>query len=289
MTLLDDYSRVSKSRTCPICGKSDWCLISKDEATAICARTGSTVQFGEAGYLHRLLNKTDRQRRPAVRRLRIPTSTTLPSKRAEFARLSDKFRDRITPDGLDRVASTLGLTPQSLHRLRIGWTGRAWSFPMVDACGRVIGIRLRYPTGGKFAVTGSKNGLFVPDGLNDHSPLLVAEGPTDCAALLDFGFDVIGRPSCSTGARLVVEFVVSLQIQNVVIVADSDEPGQRGARSLAASLVTRVPRVRVITPPPGQKDIRSWKTSGAVRADADGLIAVAEDLGAGIRVRRVAQ
>jgi hypothetical protein len=48
------WIRVTKSHSCPICGKPDWCLISADGNTCICARTQSDNRAGEAGWLHKL-------------------------------------------------------------------------------------------------------------------------------------------------------------------------------------------------------------------------------------------
>jgi hypothetical protein len=52
----------------------------------------------------------------------------------------------------------------------------------------------------------------------------------------------------------------------MAIIADSDAPGQRGARSLAARLVGYVRNgVRIVTPP--AKDAREWVRQGATRRD----------------------
>jgi hypothetical protein len=61
----------------------------------------------------------------------------------------------------------------------------------------------------------------------------------------------------------------------VVVVADSDPPGQRGAENLARQLVAYVPAVRRITPPTGIKDAREWLQAGATAADVLRAIAAA--------------
>lgn len=53
--------RVSKQNRCPICEKPDWCLVSADGETAICARVQSDHKVGEAGWLHKLSDP-----RPAI-------------------------------------------------------------------------------------------------------------------------------------------------------------------------------------------------------------------------------
>ncbi len=286
MTLLRDFRRVSRSAPCPICGKPDWCLASVDGSSAICARVESSTRAGEAGWLHRLVERDRRARRLRVRTILTSESSGGLDEPALQA-LSERYAADLPKRGLDRLATDLGLSRVSLLRLRIGWSGRAWSFPMTDAQGQVRGIRLRHPDGSKCAVKGGRDGLFIPDGLQFASSLLVAEGPTDCAALLDLGFESIGRPNCRGGRQRVIDFIKRNRISDVVVVADGDEPGKRGAATLARSLVCRVHRVRVISPPAGNKDIRAWKTAGATTGDVQQKIDDAGTLHLSVNVRRV--
>jgi DNA primase len=135
-----------------------------------------------------------------------------------------------------------------------------------------MGIRLRLPNGGKLSVRGGHEGLFVPNFLKPRGRLLVAEGPTDTAALLDLGFSAVGRPSCTGGVKLLVELVQQHRPGGVVIVADADAPGRRGAERLAAVLVAYCRKVRIIMPPDGVKDMRDWKRRGATTADVNAAI-----------------
>ncbi|HXG08929.1 MAG TPA: toprim domain-containing protein [Gemmataceae bacterium] len=135
--------------------------------------------------------------------------------------------------------------------------------------GAIIGIRLRFPDGTKRAIRGSKEGLFLPaDLLNPTNPidrLLIVEGPTDAAALLDLAYDyVIGRPSCTGGVKHLVQWCRRHQPQEAVIVADGDEPGQRGAERLARELLLYVPQIRVVVPTQ-HKDVREFRRRGGTR------------------------
>ena len=134
---------------------------------------------------------------------------------------------------------------------------------MSDAKGDVTGIRLRSPDGRKWAVLGSRDGLFVPRDLAFDGRLLVCEGPTDTAALLGLGFEAVGRPSCAGGTRQVCELAQRQQVPEVVIVADNGEPGVRGAESLASTLILYCPAVRIICPPDEIGDARAWVQAGA--------------------------
>jgi hypothetical protein len=138
---------------------------------------------------------------------------------------------------------------------------------MVDAHGQAVGIRLRTDLGRKFAAKGSKEGLFLPTDFDGTGLVLICEGPTDTAAMLDLGFQAVGRPSCTGGAALLVALVKRHRPGEVAIVADNDGPGQEGALGLVHRLVIHVPILRLLTPPDGKKDARAWKQAGASREE----------------------
>jgi phage/plasmid primase-like uncharacterized protein len=219
---------------------------------ALCQRVKSARRIGEAGWLHRLKDGSELDQRRHVRVVRLVTGA---APREDLARLAARCRENLDHGRLYQLAVSLGLSVASLTHFCIGWSAehRAWSFPMIDLDGNVLGIRLRRPNGYKFAVTGSREGLFIPSDVEgESSPLLICEGPTDAAALLDMGFNnVVGRPSCMGGIKLLVDLVRRRQAQEVVIVSDGDEPGRHGAGNLAAVLVAYTPAVRVIVPPDG--------------------------------------
>jgi hypothetical protein len=284
MTQGDGWRRVGRERPCPVCKKPDWCAISTDGAVALCHRVESQRRIGEAGCLHRLQDSLTW--RPMGRVIRSVNRGPVEGARSDLARLVTQFQAAVNPDQLERFALSLGLSVDSLRRLGIGWASehRAWSFPLVDPQGRVLGIRLRNDRGFKWSVKGGREGLALPihrthrdqrDATQD-SRLLICEGVTDTAALLDLGFEnVVGRPSCTGGVKLLVELVKLLGRPEVVIVADGDEPGHHGADNLAAVLRAYVPSVRVISPPDGIKDVRAWLRSGGKHDDVAAAIAAA--------------
>ena len=162
---------------------------------------------------------------------------------------------------------------------------------MSNAAGDVLGIRLRLSNGKKISVKGGHEGLFNPEGIDAHGLLLIAEGPTDTAALLDLGFSAVGRPSCSGGVRLLTELVHKSKPSGVVVVSDFDANGvgQRGAETLATVLLAYSQSVRVITPPAGVKDAREWKRRGATAADLEAAIDAAPMRKLVVRVQRRAK
>ena len=275
-----DWQRVSKGRPCPVCSRRDWCLFAGPAdapVAAICARIESPKRCGEAGWLHVLRDEGPTWtpwRRNISRAVRMMTKPG--NGQPDFDKMTAEFQAAVRPEALGRLAHNLGLSVESLRRLSVGWAAE----------GRAVGIRLRLPGGRKLAVRGGREGLFIPSSLEAGGRLLIAEGPTDTAALLDLGFAAVGRPSCSGGVRLLAELVRQQQPSEVVIVADSDGPGKKGADSLAGSLVAYCPTVRVITPPTGLKDARQWVRSGATAAEVQEVIDAAEPLRLKISVKR---
>jgi hypothetical protein len=174
------------------------------------------------------------------------------------------------------MSRSLGLGVASLQRLGIGHCGWAWTFPMFDARGVVCGIRIRRGDGKKLSVSGSRSGVFVPRDLVIAGRLLICEGPTDTAAMLDVGFAAIGRPSCSTGTDLTCRIALSLAPLEVVIIADRDAYGHAGALRLATSLRPRVRALRIVTPPSCAHDARAWVVAGARHEDISAAIDTAE-------------
>lgn len=250
-----DWLRVRRDRPCVICGKPDWCTYSSDGRIACCMRIVSERPMRNGGWGH-VLNAAPVDRRRAE--YRPPRRERRP--RGDFRAMIAAWGRVARPDAIRALSARLGVSAQSLGRLGAVWAAehRAWAFPMYSADRQMIGVRLRAESGRKWAVRGSRNGLFWPEGVpGDRTDMLmICEGPTDVAALLDLGFDVIGRPSCNCGGEMVCE----MQRQNrrhVVIVADADGPGRLGAKRLAGELLNAALSVRVIKPRWG-KDVRDW-------------------------------
>ena len=261
--------RVTKSTPCPICGKSDWCLRAPDSSAAICARIKSSKPVGKrehAGWLHVLSAGSRFQWRIAPF---VKDVTAGPTVNIDWPRLAATFTAKLTTARLSNLATALGLTVDSLARLNIGWSTwhRAYSFPMRTADGAIVGIRLRKPDGFKYCVKGSRSALFIPEGLIEAETLCIAEGPTDCAALLDMGLVAVGRPSCSGGVSQVLRLVRRLHCAGVMIVADGDQPGQAGANMLADELSSLMVELRIVTPPSDIKDAREWRQHGATASE----------------------
>jgi len=263
MGLPPGWKRVSRHCRCTICGKPDWCIYNESKNLACCPRVWSDRPFGSAGYLHDM-NENGESHNGKV----LSFSKRVVPARIDFKRLSHSHFCAIS-NGMHRCIEEdmAPCSSRSMRLLGIGWSDvhDAWSFPMRDGDGKCVGIRLRRRDGRKFAVGGSRNGLFIPSMVHEGGPILVCEGPTDTAVALDLGFYAIGRASCSSGAIDACRFIRNHGAAPVVIVADADGPGVLGARRLAEHL-GNLTDVAIIRPRRG-KDLREWVASGATNRD----------------------
>lgn len=262
MSLTDSFLRVSRLRLCPVCHRPDWCMVSKDDPEnpplCICSRTESRIRYGDAGWLHVLDAKRDR--RPPRHEVRIDC------RKAEDHGAEARRYFEAGAAHLPRLSNELGVTVEALRRLRVGWNNeeRCWTFLLFNAAGVCIGINRRFADGSKRVVAGHRIGLYLPHDLPLNlagQTLLIVEGGTDTAAGLDFGFQTIGRFSCESCGEDLRRLVQQRQPRRVVIIADADEPGRRGAARLAQSLRRFCVYLNVIEPP--AKDLRQWKQAGA--------------------------
>lgn len=254
------WKRVTKARKCSVCHHDTWCIYTHD--AEICMRVASAkeVKCGGAGrgWLH--TSGTPRTEKPYEP----------PPERPTPAMNWDSFvRTTVRDVDLSAMSADLNLPPEPLVALDMGWSYRfgAATFPMRDGSGTIIGIRLRSRDGKKWAVPGSKNGLFIP-AAPMSSPVIVCEGPTDTAALLSVGLFAVGRPSCNACTDMVVAFADVEQVSSVLVIADRDKPGSAAerntldaARELTVRLERNRVRAKVIRPP--CKDAREWVARGA--------------------------
>ena len=192
----------------------------------------------------------------------------------------------MTDDLRAEIAGILGCMDFWLQVWDIGWSPghKAWTFPMRKPDGTVTGIRLRTRDGSKFAVKGSKEGLFMPEVIDISPPaerILIAEGPSDTMKLWELGFIAIGRPSCTGAQAYCSEFVSG---SDAVIVSDADSPGRKGANRLAEQLVKVCPSVKIIEPLKGN-DVRDWVDQGATKDTIDCVINAAYEMSNGTQVQ----
>jgi hypothetical protein len=254
---MSKFIRVSKDKPCPICQAKDWCGVSEEGTIAICMRVQSELKSKNGGYIHRLTEK-----RVYVAPTRPKSTVSLFSANLYWSALRPDW-DHIWADGL---SLSLGVTEDSINALEPIYDpfNQAFGFPMRDGDGNVVGIRLRNVKGDKWAVKGSKEGLFYATDI--HGPdIAVCEGPTDTASAMSIGLQAVGRPSCKGCVEHLKTLLTRIRARRVTIIADNDapkrlpdgswwRPGNNGAEELGKLLKREY---RVVYPAKG-KDIRSW-------------------------------
>lgn len=259
-----------RMKECPICGKGD-CSRSPDGEVVACWRViDGAFRVGKGGQgLHKLDGK---EKMAPVKVKKVVSARHSRDYWNDWAiRASGAYKSSTS-----KLGHSLGLSEASLESLGVGMLSRSslkemktacnsrfvWTFPMFNQHKRPIGLRLRTPSGFKYAADGSENGLFIPAGMNTHEPhVVVCEGPTDAAAALDMGFKgVIGRP-CNVGCTdMIAAAVRSLSPKRVTIYVDNDKAvvsrtaTMRGAEELMEALAPI--RTDISVPPYGAKDLR---------------------------------
>lgn len=269
-----EWLRVTRAEPCPICEKPDWCGVSRDGVWAVCMRTESWKATRNGGWLHRLRDLPA----PPVRR----SAGRAPPRRrqaVDCAAYHAALRRRWDWCLLDGLSMSLGVSVEALEGLEpaLDELNGAFAFPMRDYMGRVVGVRLRDHKGRKWAVRGSREGLFFAPGMERCQDLVVCEGPTDCAAARSLGLPAVGRPSCAGAVGELGALAQRLGVQTVTIVADHDAPRRRPDGTTynpgmdGAVALGRVLRRtwRVVVPP--AKDLRAWVWEGTTREEFDAL------------------
>lgn len=253
------FTRVSKTQPCPICKKPDWCRVFAD-GWAECMRVQSDKPAKSGGWMHRV-GDGPRRYTPAPQYFQPATINATELMRA--------WRTATTSEQVAALGWELGLKDSgALLSVGAAWAEphAAWAFPMCDGYGNVVGIRLRNERG-KFAVRGSRQGIFIGDrDRKDEKdsrerPLFVCEGPTDTAAAVELGLFGVGRPNCCCGGPEIKVFARRHDCRRVVIISDNDKAGLDGARKVGGEL--ELP-FAVYVPP--AKDLREFVRLGGTRA-----------------------
>lgn len=272
----EPFERCTRNRPCPVCGKPDWCKLSKDGDVCLCARIESGDRRGEAGWLHKNLNggKTvdhapPKRKKPAV------------DWRAE----AERYAGQLDTARRESLARVLGLPPGGLdcHQLMgcgSDRDGKFFTFPEYGADGvTVVGIATRHQHR-KLFVPGGNRGLSVPAGFDAATAerVDIVEGPTDVAAMWAAGLTAVGRPSNGGGADLLAGLLSRCPKHcRITVVGENDEkadgnwPGLHGAAAVADKLAVSLGRrpgadrhpVAWAVCPGGKKDVREWLTGAA--------------------------
>lgn len=262
-----EWKRVTKKHPCPICGKPDWCCYTADGRVVLCMRTPNDhPSRGDAGGW---VYKQDRAS------CAVAPSTLYAERDDEHIpknsvdSLLAEWQKNTTGIGLSAFARDLGVTRASLERLGCVWCAgqSCWAFPMRNAKGEPIGIRLRSRTR-KYSVCGSRTGLFFDPGAKASRVAWLTEGPTDTAAVLSIAPNalVVGRSDLLSAWKTLRAALSRLGVEEANICVDNelekvgrrDNPGRAGSMRLAEALGIPCRFISV----PGFKDIREYVRDG---------------------------
>lgn len=269
------WEHATKDRPCVICQKPDWCCFG-DRAMK-CMRIESAHPSNDGGWYHFYTEDNRALALPIVRRQeRKPVGVTI-----DFAKMFRRWQNETTAQQFIGHSELLGINIDSLCCLGACYAReyRAWAWPMKNAQNVIVGARLRSVQGIKWAVTGSRQGVFIPSDrlLTSHKIAFVPEGPTDTAALLSIGLYAIGRPTALACHDVIKDALAALQIYSLVAVADNDDLKKKNLGSCewrpgieAAVKLRQAAGIRscLYIPPSPHKDVRSLIKAEGHRAKA---------------------
>ena len=215
----------------------------------------------------------------------------------------EKFKKQLGRASLEQLAAKWHVSAAALEALGIGFDRYAYTFPMRDAAGQVVGLHLRPVKGSKINESKSSLGLFLPIPSLKSKPLssllstrgvagdtvsgspairsgaptahfqLVCEGLSDTAAALTLGFGAVGVPTAGACVEMVVELFARRVNACPAIIGDNDEgdndekdAGRKGAKKLREALLAAGLPCRVLFPPADFKDLREWLIGGLTTA-----------------------
>jgi hypothetical protein len=256
---------------CPICHKPDWCQFG--ERAMKCMRAESSHPCPSGGWYHFY----DTTVRPEF----FPQAKASPHM-IDAEAIMNRLSENTTAAQFESCSKALGVTADSLHLIGAAFyeAKNAWAFPMCDGNGNLIGIRLRNSAGFKWAVTGSRQGIFIPSMiLPQQKVVFLPEGPTDVCALLSIGLFAIGRPTCNTGLEHLLVALKRMKFYRAVIVADNDDMktlGNREGRPGIEGAVKLQNDLKICSciwiPPSPIKDARDFMRRGGKRIQIESEI-----------------
>lgn len=259
------FKRTNTNNPCLICQRPDWCAFG-DRAMK-CMRVESAHPAHDGGWYHFYSDAKPDCIPPSTPQRAQPT--------LDAVKVWDAMRSIESHIQRQWWAQELGVSIESLDCLNMvhSYQYNAAVFPMYSG-ELMCGLRVRNKSGFKWAISGSRQGVFVSTLKIDRTqPVYLPEGPTSTAALLTMGLQTIGRPTCNSGNDILRDILTNLGVRKVVIVADNDDmkrlgprdgrPGIEGAQKLQREIGIKS---CIYIPPSPCKDVRDMLKKGGNRA-----------------------
>jgi hypothetical protein len=149
-----------------------------------------------------------------------------------------------------------GITDDIIMKYRIGFSAKdgAITFPMIDAKGQILNLKLYRPWNEKFKWQAKLAGLtqsFIPTPVSHltHTKLYIFEGEPDCYCAAAHGFYGITCGSASNKSFKKFygdQFEINFRNKEIVFVMDADEAGTTAATDLAKELYGLTKQIKII-------------------------------------------
>jgi len=138
-------------------------------------------------------------------------------------------------DQLSKLAESWGVPRKVLEEYGVlwSWKASAYAAPLRNGFGELIGVHRRYLDSSKRCCPGSRLGLFLPS-FYSGGPAVLCEGLSDTVCVASLGFFALGRASAMSCMDHISVWVSQHchHSEPVVVVADSDEVGQKSAERI---------------------------------------------------------
>lgn len=276
-----EWIRVTRSKRCPCCDKSDFCTISADGTKVHCMRVESEqpAKGTLGGWIHKLADA-------------VQTPTTLTPRQEQrpeidfHAEARRMFEHKRAEQTRAELSASLGVSIDALKRLGVGFGADKREFsswPERGIDGKVSGIIRRYADGSKKTMRWSRHGLYFAVNWRESTDLVLCpEGGSDTAALLSMGLFALGRPSNVGGVDLLIAKLRKIKPLRVIVLGERDAkpdrrgdpktpscpteckgcplcyPGWYGMKATAERLRAALRHTEIQSRLPPAKDVRAW-------------------------------
>ena len=235
---------------CPVCEREKYCLVSDDGNFVICTKVSSKKKYeAYSGWLHKLSDANFKKPKKVI-------------KSKDYSRNINHIQSvyqNLDKDFLTRFANKLNVAPIVLYHLGVGYDKKSqFYFPMFNADFKMIGLKIRAFNGKRWCVPGSRLGVYIPDDFNSSEEVYICEGESDTAAMLNLGYNAIGKASATSCRNILKELLNCCPIITIVSDYDNHGLGYKESCKLAKLFDSHVN----IVLNRNYKDIRAWIDSG---------------------------
>jgi DNA primase len=181
----------------------------------------------------------------------------VPPVEKNFAPLANSLYERGLSDprgdkAIRNYLSKRRISPDSRHHFWLGWDGGRISFPYwgddARKRGSVSGIKYRDVLGTKTMEAGSKRAIYNVEDVRGAGKVVIFEGETDTIlgwSRLGDGWKACGIPGASVSPRQWEIWALDfLFAQDIIVLLDADEAGDKGSETIMSILGHRARRIR---------------------------------------------